>query len=569
MKNSTAIRTLLLIMLAVGLMALLCACGSPEDPEATTPAATTAAAPTPPTPSVGLAFTSNDDGTCYVSGIGTCTDTAVVIPETSPSGDRVTGIGEEAFYECAALSSVMVPASLESIGDWAFDACYALTAITFAEGSRLTSIGEGAFHGCRALHAIEIPQGVTCISEDTFDGCFTLVSVTFAEGSRLTSIGEAFDTCRMLSTIVLPAMLEEIGDGAFNNCTALSEVVIPASVTSIGREAFRDCQALSEVVIPASVTSIGWDAFRDCQALSSITVDSENQAYRSIDGSLYTKDGKTLFRYAIGKTATRFEIPATVEAIGAGAFAECTALSEVVIPASVTSIGEKAFSECRALSKIWIPASVTSIDEKAFADCAVLSEITIPATVESVGRYAFKGSNALTVYCEAESQPSGWDSLSVRDRGYYCTVVWDCQNNDIASDGYLYTFIGGIRYALKDDDATVTYQPKNIETADIPVSVTYKGTSYAVTAIGERAFHGCAALSSVTVPASMEIIDQDAFLGCKALTEITVPSSVIYVGSYAFAGCDALTIYCEAASQPSEWGKDWSDGCTVIWSQGN
>ena len=57
-------------------------------------------------PSVGLEFTSNRDGTCYVTGIGTCTDTDVVIPSISPDGDSVTSIGNGAFYDCSSLTSV-------------------------------------------------------------------------------------------------------------------------------------------------------------------------------------------------------------------------------------------------------------------------------------------------------------------------------------------------------------------------------------------------------------------------------------------------------------------------------
>ncbi|MBR1867377.1 MAG: leucine-rich repeat protein, partial [Clostridia bacterium] len=77
-------------------------------------------------------------------------------------------------------------------------------------------------------------------------------------------------------------------------------------MTSIGGEAFEDCYSLTSIELPSSVTSIGALAFDRCSSLSSITIDENSQNYKSIDGNLYSKDGKTLIQYAIGKTATSF-----------------------------------------------------------------------------------------------------------------------------------------------------------------------------------------------------------------------------------------------------------------------
>ena len=74
----------------------------------------------------------------------------------------------------------------------------------------------------------------------------------------------AFDSCRSLSSLVIPESVTSIGDYAFRGCKSLSSVVIPEGVTSIGKNAFLWCNSLSEIVIPSSVTSIGKKAFGCC-----------------------------------------------------------------------------------------------------------------------------------------------------------------------------------------------------------------------------------------------------------------------------------------------------------------
>lgn len=83
----------------------------------------------------------NGDGTCTVSGIGTCTDTDIKIPSVY-DGEKVTGIGDEAFFDCRNLTGVTIPNSVTLIGDLAFGGCDSLTSITIPKG--VTIIGEKA-----------------------------------------------------------------------------------------------------------------------------------------------------------------------------------------------------------------------------------------------------------------------------------------------------------------------------------------------------------------------------------------------------------------------------------------
>lgn len=160
-------------------------------------------------------------------------------------GNCVTGIGEDAFYNCKTLTSVTIPDSVTSIGWDAFGDCYSLTSVTIPDS--VTSIGDYTFYNCNRLTSIIIPSGVTSIGEYIFYGCYGLTSVT------------------------IPDSVTSIGRYAFYWCTGLTSVTIPSGVTSIGNSAFRICSSLTSVTIPSSVTSIDIQAFRNCSSLTSIT----------------------------------------------------------------------------------------------------------------------------------------------------------------------------------------------------------------------------------------------------------------------------------------------------------
>lgn len=161
-------------------------------------------------------------------------DDHVIIPAEF-NGRKVAAIGNEAFYNLAAVVAVTIPDSV-------------------------TTIGKYAFAGCTELTEITLPAGALEVDDYAFAGCDKLATVNL--GNSLTEIGDkAFWNCGALANATLPATLETIGDGAFWNCTALTEVTMPAALKTIGTLAYYNCTGLTSIKLHNDIEKIGDFAF--------------------------------------------------------------------------------------------------------------------------------------------------------------------------------------------------------------------------------------------------------------------------------------------------------------------
>ena len=177
--------------------------------------------------STGLAMSVDGEGNYIVDGIGTCTDTQIVIPATN-EGKPVIAIASGAFAENDAIVQVVIPASVKKIGNNAFNRCVNLSDVVFAEG--LESIGEKAFMYCTGLETVVIPDSVKTVSTGAFMACYNLTEVTLGAG------------------------LEKINNDVFFECYSLEVVDIMSKIASIGGWAFYDCDMLT------TITYVGTDA---------------------------------------------------------------------------------------------------------------------------------------------------------------------------------------------------------------------------------------------------------------------------------------------------------------------
>ena len=304
-----------------------------------------------------------------------CSLSNIVIPSS------VTSIGNWAFNGCTSLSNIVIPNSVASIGDWAFSDCTSLSNIVIPDS--VTGIGKGAFNGCSFLECISIPKSVICLNGNPFSGWkgkLECLSPNFIyEDDVLFNINKSEIISfrnQKIESYIIPDSVTSIGDGAFSSCTSLSSIVIPDSVPSIGDWAFSDCTSLSNIVIPNSVTSIGEGAFSSCTSLSNIVIPDS-----------VTRIGN--FAFSNCTSLSNIVISDSVTNIGDDVFYQCSSLTSVVIPNSVTCVGDEAFCKCRSLSNIVIPNSVTSIGVSVFWGCSSLVNMDIPDSVTRIGDWAF------------------------------------------------------------------------------------------------------------------------------------------------------------------------------------
>lgn len=487
--------------------------------------------------SSGLNFTLNSDGNSYsVTGIGTCTDTDIVIPSTY-NGLPVTRIANDAFNNSQSFTSVNIPDTVTSIGERAFAWCQSLTSVNIPDS--VTSIGEGAFGECLLLSNIFIPESITSIGDSTFYACQSLTSITIPNG--VTSIGQsAFYACTSLTNIVISNSVKNIDAYAFSGCTSLASIYIPKGVKTIGNSAFSGCTSLTSVGISDSLTEIPDNAFTDCEQLKT-----------------------------------------------------------VIISDSVTSIGYKAFYNCPSLAHIQFTSSVESIGELAFGGCGSLSTIDYIGKIKqwydiqkftnwdiATGNYVVYCNDGTISKSDSGANGNASEGLefTLNDDGksYSVTGIGTCTDTNVVIpseyNGLPVTKIGDFAFA-----------PVNLETGEIYSSSLRSVTiPNSVTSIGELAFAFCESLTSIEIPDSVTSIDMGAFgacssletiklsnsidkisgalfADCSSLKEITIPDSVQSIGVQAFLNCTSLTSVV-IPNSVAEILTDAFEGCTSLTS---
>ncbi len=263
-------------------------------------------------------------------------------------------------YPSGKSGAYSIPASVISIGGYAFRSCSSLASIAIPDG--VTSIGSYAFDGCSSLTNIAIPASVTSTTGSTFSDCAGLLSIDVMAGNlHYTSVDGVLFNADKTSLIAYPGGTP----GAYS---------IPDSVTGIlSSSAFYNCRALTGITIPDWLINL--NRFRGCSGLEFFDVEVGHPQYASVDGVVFNTNQTELVKYPEGKPGAYF-VPSGVASIGDFAFRDCNSLPGITFPASLTHIGEWAFRGGTSLLDITIPAGVTS-GHGAYLECTGLESIFV------------------------------------------------------------------------------------------------------------------------------------------------------------------------------------------------
>lgn len=312
---------------------------------------------------------------------------------TIPTDGSVKSIGDSAFEGNTQLTTLHIPAVITGIGESAFYGCSGITSITVDEGNAsyiargncliekstkkliqgcsastlpadgsVTEIGDYAFAGCTGLTALHLPSTVTSIASTAFMGCSGLETITAASGSTHYS---AMGNCLIISgtrTLILgcknsviptDGSVIRIGNGAFAG-TLITELVLPDAVTEIGEAAFEDCTELKKVTFGKGITTLNGASFNGCSALETVAVaDGHPNLVVDMDSLVDTTTGTLL----LGTNTSQINLDGMVTTIGAYAFAGRVGKVSIFVPDSVTAIGESAFYGCSSMTDVWYTGS--------------------------------------------------------------------------------------------------------------------------------------------------------------------------------------------------------------------
>lgn len=305
-------------------------------------------------PSEGLEFESNGDGTCTITGIGTCTDQNIVIPLESPNGDAVTLIGKYALYSLENVNSIT------------------LVNYTYEVDENAFQYGE--------FTAVNIIGGSPVIKKSAFSSCEDLVSISFSD-CNIQADEYAFYSCGKNADVTFSNCTGVIEENAFQYGD-FSSLTISNCELKIEKSAFSSCEDLTSVVFTDSTLETEEYAFYSCGDSANI----------EMTNCSLTFDDRT-FQYSSLESLT---ITGSKVDMGDSVFSSCEDLVTVNIVCDSVILGEYTFYSCEDLKSVTICENAKSdneikIDDRAFQYCKRLETVNIGNGNIAIGEAVFSG----------------------------------------------------------------------------------------------------------------------------------------------------------------------------------
>ena len=448
----------------------------------------------------------------------------------------------------------------KSLENYALRGFTALKNIDISEG--LETIGLNAFYNCEALETIVIPSSVIYMGEYIFQGCNSIkemslpfIGSTISSPNQLSYLFGYNTTVNSLDKIEL-TNVERLTSSTFSGYE-INEIVLSETLKTVDSYAFAHISGLQELVIPTSVTDMGNAILYECIDLQSLVIPfigynrSNPYQLRELYGWSYIDNLKTI------------EIT-DATSLQSYMFDGCASLEKVVLNEGLRKIPQSAFQYCYSLSEVVLPSTLRTIENEAFISCKSLNEISIPRNVREIQSNAFNGCDSLFSvrnYSSLNIQVGNWNnggvalyayevligdeptSLVYHNEGDYKFIYYDkkwklikCFSKDseiTLPSGFEYDGQEVNQYEINN---YLLYFKNSIEKVTIPSSVTV---------IGEGSFSSMNFLKEVVFDENCPVtnIPNNTFSDDVNLETVTLPKNLNQIGSYAFNNCQSLNTF--------------------------
>lgn len=416
----------------------------------------------------------------------------------------------------------------------------AKTKVTYTlKKGTLTIKGKGAmpakmkFRRNKKIKKVIIKKGVTSVSYEAFALCKNLNSVTIPSTVKTIGIRSFYGT--KISKITVPSKTKTIGQGAFGSCKSLKTIVMPGDF-KLKLEEDTDDKLWYVTSDQSAVDTITFNTKLKLANVSylsanNLVVAKNDPSYQSIEGVIYTKDGKGIVRVPQKRTELKIK-------------EGCTEFNmQSVLYNSTDSEGDE-FNNCSKLKKIVIPSSVKSINKIKYktdrADACDMHVDTIeivPKDFDANSLYALGSSLGKNITIESlmELLP---DQITYKDHMY------------ITKDH------GLLKYDGKDANVEIPEEITWIAPEAFYRNETLKNVKLPskITTIEENTFYGCSELEAVVIPDQVTMIGKSAFDECTVLKSVTFGKSLKVIKDHAFASVNIRNFTIPSGIQKIETG---------------
>ncbi|MCR5846103.1 MAG: leucine-rich repeat domain-containing protein [bacterium] len=386
-------------------------------------------------------------------------------------------------------------------------------------------------------------KSVTEIGPEAFRGQGTIVELIFPPD--VTFIGtHAFNGCSYMTSLTLPKSIEYFDNFWVHGCASLARIEMPDALKSFGAGLFNIC-GVREIAFGSKLEQIERGAFLGSK-LVKIEISEDNPYFKSVDGFIITRDGKTLVSNAVQRQ--KCTIPQGCEVISMKAFSGDSALIEVEFPSTLIEIEPFSFLNSK-VERIICPQSLRAIDTKAFFQCRNLAEVSLNEGLEHIGDEAFAKTAISSLRIPASVCDIGHRTIELTriafDGERAGSFEIDERNEHYLVDGFggLYKRVeGGLVLAEMLNMALREYTclEGTVEIGDFAFlrnkSIASVTIGEGLGRIGDSAFRGASKLASCTFPRSLASIGKEAFFE-TALKSVYISESLVDIGENALLTC--------------------------------